>query len=183
MRNLLKIVLLIMLTAGLSSCQKIKSLFDVEFETTLTGDLNIDIPESAKKSTNFVKFEDSALLNPLSDDDIAEYSENITNFDVTKVLGEVTYVNKSNIVFKSGTSFYITDGTSTVTWIIDSDWSIVERTQLTLGDIGSEIYKEIGEILGKLEQFTVGIDGECSESGVSVDIDFIIEVTVAANPL
>ena len=179
----MKIFLLVMLTAGLSSCQKIKSLFDVEFDTTLSGDLNIDIQESAMKSTNFYKFEDSALMNPLSDEDIEEYSENITNFDVTKVLGEVTYVNKSNIVFKSGTSFYISDGTSTVTWTIDSDWSIVEGTQLTLGDIGNDIYKEVGDILGELEQFTVGIDGECSESGVSVDIEFIIEVTVVANPL
>lgn len=179
----MKIILLVMLTAGLSSCQKIKSLFDVEFESTLTGDLNIDIPEDSKKSANFKKFEDSALMNPLSDDDIAEYSENIVEFDVTKVLGEVTYVNKGNIAFKSGTSFYISDGTSTVTWTIDSDWSIVEGTQLVLGDVGSKIYKEVGEILGQLKQFTVGIDGECSESGVSVDVDFIIEVTVVANPL
>jgi hypothetical protein len=183
MRNLVKLFLLVMLTAGISSCQKIKSLFDVEFDTTLSGDLNIDIPESSKKAADFSKFEASALMNPLTDEDIDEYSENIEEFDVTKVLGEVTYVNKENIVFKSGTSFYIKDNTSTVTWILDNDWSIVVGTQLTLGDLGNEIYKEVGEILGKLDNFTVGIDGECSESGVSVDVEFIIEVTVVANPL
>ena len=80
-------------------------------------------------------------------------------------------------------SFYIKDNTSTVVWTIDGDWAIAVGTQLTLGDLGSEIYKEVGEILGKLDNFTVGIEGECSESGVSVDVKFIIEVTVVANPL
>lgn len=183
MKTFIKLVLLVMLTAGLSSCQKIKSLFDVEFDTTLTGDLNIDIPESAKKSTNFVDFEASALMNPLSDDDIDEYSENITNFDVKTVLGEVTFVSDDDIVFKSGTSFYVTDNSSKVTWTIDSDWPISVGTKLTLGDIGSNIYEEVGKILKKLKPFTVGIDGECSRDGISVDVDFIIEVTVVANPL
>lgn len=183
MKTFVKLILLVMLTAGLSSCQKIKSLFDVEFDTTLTGGLNIDIPESVKKSTNFVDFNASALMNPLSDDDIDKYSENITDFDVKKVLGEVTFVSDDDIVFKSGTSFYVTDNSSTITWTIDSDWPIAVGTKMTLGDLGNNIYVEVGNILSKLEPFTVGITGECSKDGISADVDFIIEVTVVANPL
>ncbi len=189
MRNLGKVILLVMLTAGLSSCEKIKSIFDVEIETTLSGDLDIDIQESAMKSTNSYEFESSALIIPTDDEDIDEYSGNIKDFAVDGVLAEVLSVEIENlelesVVFEKETFFYIKDNLDSAAWKKGSDWEIVEGTVFTLEDLGN-IYNVVEDILNRnMEgQFTVGVDGVCSETGVSIVIRLGIKTTVTANPL
>ncbi len=189
MRNLGKVILLVMLTAGLSSCEKIKSIFDVEIETTLSGDLDIDIQESAMKSTNSHEFESSTLIIPSDVEEIDEYSGNITDFAVDGILAEVLSVEKDNleiesVIFESGTFFYIKDNLDKAFWTMDSDWEIVDGTVFTLEDLGN-IYNVVEDILNRnMEgQFTVGVEGVCSESGVFITIRLGIETTVTANPL
>lgn len=189
MRNLGKVILLVMLTAGLSSCEKIKSIFDVEIETTLSGDLDIDIQESAMKSTNSYKFKSSDLIIPTDVEEIDEYSGNIKDFAVDGVLAEVLSVEKDNqeiesVVFEKETFFYIKDNLDSAVWAMGSDWEIVEGTVFKLEDLG-KIYNVVEDILNRnIEgQFTVGVDGVCSETGVFITIWLGIETTVTANPL
>ena len=182
MRNLVKIALLVMLTAGLSSCEKIKSIFDVEFETTLSGDLDIDIQESARKSTNSYEFQTWSDVDPLDDDEIAEYIDNIKDFAVDRVVAEVIFVNKGSVLFESGTTFSISDNTGTVSWTLGSDWEIVEGTEITLEDVGG-VYKAVADILNKKGAFQVGAEGVCSETGVSITIRIGIDTKVTASPL
>ncbi|MCK4746192.1 MAG: hypothetical protein KAT15_04115 [Bacteroidales bacterium] len=182
MRNLVKIVVLIMLTAGLSSCEKIRSIFDVEFDTTLSGDLDIDIQEDALKSTNNYEFHSSATVNPLDDEDIEEYIDNIKDFAVNGVVAEVVYVNKGNVVFKQGTSFSIYDSNDKITWTLGGDWEIAEGTKITLDDI-SGVYEAVADILDKKGTFMVGADGVSSETDVSITIRLSIDTKVTANPL
>jgi hypothetical protein len=181
MRNLVKISLLIMLTAGLSSCEKIKSIFDVDFDTTLSGNLDIDI-QDALKSTNSYTFKKTATVNPLDDEDIAEYIDNIKEFAVNEVIVEVLYVSAGNVVFKKGTTFSVFDNNSKVTWTLGSDWDVTEGTQLTLEDVG-DVYKAVVDILDKKGSFSVGAEGESSETGVFVTLKIGIDTKVTANPL
>jgi len=182
MRNLVKITFLVILTASLSSCEKIKGLFDVEFETTLSGDLDIEIQESAIKSTAIHKFEKYAVVDPFADDDIAEYDENIKDFAVEGVLAKVTFVSKKNVVFYSGTTFSISDNKGGVDWILENDWPIEQGTELTLKDL-NKVYLEVEKILNRKGEFTVGAKGECSEEGVSITLRIGIDTKVTASPL
>lgn len=182
MKNLVKLMLAILLTAGLSSCQKIKSIFDVEFDTTLSGDLDIDIQEPVKKSVDSYVFESWADVDPLEDDDIAEYQEKIKDFDVKTVLAEVLYINKGGVTFYSGTSFIIKDDLDEISWTLADDWAVEEGTTITLGDIG-DIYKSVGNVLSRKKKFKVGAVGTCSETGVSITLRIGIDTKVTANPL
>lgn len=182
MRNLLKIALLVALSAGLSSCEKIKSIFDVEFDTTLSGDLDIDIQESARKSTNSYEFQKWAEVDPLDDDDIAEYIDNIKDFAVDGVSAKVIYVNKGNVLFESGTTFSITDNIDKVSWTLGSDWAVEEGQELPLED-GAGVYEAVASILKKKSTFTVGAEGVCSETNVSITIRIGIDTKVTASPL
>ncbi len=182
MRNLVKVILLVILAAGLSSCEKIKGLFDVEFDTTLSGDLEIDIQESAAKSTADYTFDTYATINMFDDEDIAEYDENIKQITVSGVVAEVIYVNKENVVFKSGTVLSISDNNNLVKWTMEGDWSIVEGTKLKLEGLG-DIYEAVEDILNKKGQFEVGAKGECSETGVSIVLRIGIDIKVIANPI
>ncbi len=182
MRNLVNIALLIVLGAGLSSCEKIKSIFDVEFDTTLSGDLDIDVQEPALKSTNSYSFQSSASVDPLDDDDIAEYIDNIKDMAVDGVVASVEYVNKSNVVFKNGTFFKISDNQDAVIWTLAGDWPITEGTEITLDDLGG-VYETVSDILNRKGTFSISTEGECSETGVSITIRIGIKTTVTANPL
>lgn len=183
MRNLVSIVLLVILAAGLSSCEKIKGLFDVEFETTLSGDLDIYIQPSVMKSTASHKFEKYAIVNMFDDIDIAEYDENIRYFEVNGVVAEVISVDKENVVFKSGTILSIYDDTDGAEWTMLDDWPIVKGTKLTLKDIGGEVYQKVKTILDKKGEFKVGAEGESTEDNVHITLRIGIDTKVIANPL
>jgi hypothetical protein len=182
MKNLLKLTTIIMLAAGLSSCEKIKSLFDVEFESELSGNLLVNVAELQKKSTDAYSFSASATIDPLSDEDIEEYVDNIKEIDVDGIIAEVTSVNKDNVVFKAGTFFTIKDDMNVVTWTLSSDWPIVVGTTLALEDLGG-VYDAVSEILDRKEVFEIGVEGECSETGVSIVISLGINSTITATPL
>jgi len=183
MKNLMKIGILLALVAGVSSCEKIKGLFDVDFDTTLSGELDIEIPESGLKSAEFYEFTSVATIEPLDDEDIAEYYDNIEEINVNAILATVVGVNKNDVVFKKDTYFQILDKADTATFTVQEDWPIMQGTSLTLGELGSDNYKTVELILNKKKQFQIKAKGECTQKGVEITIDLGIRTTVIANPL
>ena len=182
MKKLLKTAFPLVILAFLVSCDSIESLFDVDFETTLSGTLNIDVQDPAKKAADAFPFQASATIDPLSDDEIAEYADKIVNVDADSVLVEVVSVNKEGVVFLAGTSITISNETNTATWTITTDWPIVAGTTVTLDDVGG-IYDAVSDIMSELEVFTVSAEGTCTETGVVVVLRIDIDTTVTGNPL
>lgn len=182
MRNLAKIVLLISLSAGLTSCEMVRGWFEVEFDTTLSGDLDIDIQESAKKSTNDHDFQASTKLNLLDDEEIEKYEANITEIEVTGIVAEVTYLSTSSVIFRGETSFSISDSSSSVEWTLGNDWTIFEGAEISLEDMGGT-YDLVKGILDKHGEFQVSTVGKCSEAGVSIVITIGIDAIIKASPL
>ena len=178
----MNIVLLIGLGAGFTSCEMVRGWFEVEFDTTLNGDLDIDVQESVKKSTNSHGFQASTTLSLLDDEEIAEYEANITEIEVTGIVAEVTYLSTSSVVFSGKTSFSVSDGSSSVNWTLGNDWTLFEGAEISLEDIGGT-YDLVKEILDKHGVFQVSTVGECSEAGVSIIIRIGIDVIIKASPL
>ena len=179
----MKIGLLILLTAGFSSCEMVKGWFEVDFETTLNGDLDIDIQESAKKSTNDdTPFNSSATVDPFDDEEIAEYQDNITNIEITGIIAEVLSVNKTSVIFRSGTTISVSGDGKTASWKMGNDWTIIKGTELNLEDVGGT-YDLVKEILDTFGEFEVSAQGVCSESGVSITLRIGIHTLITANPL
>ena len=184
MKKLLKTVFPLVILALLVSCDSIESLFDVDFETTLSGTLNIDVEDPAMKAADAFPFQASTTIDPLSDDEIAEYADKIVNVDADSVLVEVVSVNKSGVVFLAGTSITVSNETNTVTWTIDENWEIVAGTTVILGDdVTLGIYDAVSDIMAELEVFTVSAEGTCTETGVVVVLRIDIDTTVTGNPL
>jgi len=182
MKNLIQIGLLLALVASFSSCEKIKGIFDVEFDTTLSGDLDIDIQEPALKSAESYSFQAQDTIDPMDDEDIAEYIDNIREMNVDDVVATVLKVDKEDVVFKSGTSFTISDNQDIVTWTLAGDWPIMKGTELTLQDLG-DTYKAVAEILNRKSPFIIGTQGTCNQTNVNILIKLGIVTEVVANPL
>jgi hypothetical protein len=182
MKKLLKTVFPLVILALLVSCDSLSSLFDVDFETTLSGTLHIDVENPVTKAADAIPFQANDTIDPLSDDEIAEYAEKIVNVNADSVLVEVDSVNMEGVVFLAGTSITVSNETNTATWTITTDWPIVEGTTVGLDDVGG-IYDAVSDILTTLEVFTVSAQGTCTKSGVVVVLRLDIETTVTGNPL
>jgi hypothetical protein len=183
MRKLFNIGLLVLVAAMFTSCEKIKSIFDVEEETTLEGWMYIEVDEPVMKSVNAHKFYHEITVNPLDDADIDEYQDNIKKIKVTNIIATIKDVNKKDVVFEKGTTI-IVKGSSEVKWILEEPWPIVVGDDIVLGDdVTVKMYKAVTEMLTDLETLTIIADGECNQTDVYVTLVVGIDVLVTANPL
>jgi hypothetical protein len=179
MKTTLRILVLALLTASLSSCEKIRSLFDVEIETTVEGELFFVTDETELKSTEDYGFDATVTVQVLNDDTY-EYEENIKNFMTSDVTIEVLSVDSANVILRSGSSFTIENTNAGYVWTLTSDWPIEAGFSLTL-DAAS--YNAIDDILEDMVPFTMSTSGTCNKGGVHIGLQYGIETTMVATPL
>ena len=99
MKNLTRVLLLLMITASLSSCESIKGIFDVEVDTTIEGEMDIITDGTALKSAEgYGDFNESITVAVLNDD-LYEYEDKIQGFVTSDVTIEVLSVDSTGVVF------------------------------------------------------------------------------------
>jgi hypothetical protein len=177
MKHITKLLMLVLLVTGFTSC----SLFDVDVDTTMSADLEIDIEDSAMKSAAAYPFESEAVIDPLDNDDVDEYADKIERIKATGVIATVEYVSKADLVLYKGTTFAIKNSDQTVEWTLSDDWPIEKGTVLEL-PAGNGTYDSVSKILTTLDPFTVSCKGTASDKGVSITIRIDIETTITGNP-
>ncbi len=187
MKNLGIVALVILLSASFTSCEKVKGIFDVDVETTLSGDLDIDIPESASKATEYYDFESSAVIDPTNNPDVADNADKIKEITADGIIATVTYVSvggqsTDDLVLSKGTTFSIKNSTTSASWTLQNEWPIQKGSELTLEDIQG-IYGEVTNIMTTLEPFEIACKGSASLQGISITIQIDINTTVTGNPL
>jgi hypothetical protein len=178
MRNGVNILLMVMLSAGLTSCEKVRSLFDIEVDTTIEGDLNIDVDATEKKSTASFGFNESITVEVLNDD-LYEYEDQIKDFVVSGVTATVESISESGVELLAGTKFTISNANYTVVWTLGSAWPISVGTSLNLEDAG--LWDMVEDILNDKIPFTMSAVGESNKGGVSALIRLGVETTVTVN--
>jgi len=179
MKTTLRVLVLVMLTASLSSCESIRGLFDVEIETTVEGDLTFVTDETELKSTEDYGFNASVSVQVLNDDTY-EYEDNIEDFMTSDITIEVLSVDSSDVILRSGSQFTIENMNAGYTWTLTTDWPIEPGFSLTL-DAAS--YDAINDILEDMVAFTMSTSGTCNKGGVLIGLRYGIETTVVATPL
>jgi len=179
MKYALRILVLAMLTASLSSCEGIRNLFDVEIDTTVEGDLTFVTDETQLKSTNDVAFSASITVQVLNEDTY-EYEENIKDFMTSDVTVEVLSVDSEDVILRSGTNFTIENVNASYTWTLTADWPIEAGMSVTLN---AASYDVIDDILEDMLPFTMSTSGTCNKGGVTIGLRYGIETTAVATPL
>jgi hypothetical protein len=182
MKSLMKFGLLIVLTAGLTSCEEIKSIFDIEIDTTLTGTLDFDIEDSSLKAAKSIPFDKYKEIDPKNDEEIEEYLDKIVRFELNDVVVVVKSLSVEPVTLEAGTEFIIRDKSVTYSWELLTNWVINVGDELTLENV-AEQYKKVAEMMDKKEKFEVGIDGTSPNSGVTIVLDMQLDTKVIANPL
>jgi hypothetical protein len=179
MKSTVSILMLVLLAAGFTSCEKIRSLFDQEVDTTISGDLNILTDATEMKSTNSYGFNESITVDVLNDD-LYEYEDQIKDFVVSGVTAEVIYISETGVELLADTKFTISNANHTVVWTLGSAWPISVGTSIDLNDAG--LYDMVAQILDDRVPFTMSAVGECNKGGVSIEIRLGVETTVTVRP-
>ncbi len=174
-------ILLFLIGVTFSSCEKIKSLADVKFDSELSGDINVTVPAEGLKSASVagVGFSGDATINPRSDSEIDKYFDKLKSFDVTGAQGTFKNVSKA-VKIMSGT-ISVKSGSTTASWPI-ADYEVANGKSITLDNANGQ-WDKVNKILDSKNTFTVSIEGEASEGGVSFTLTILIKVKVTANPL
>lgn len=188
MKSLVKIVLLLVLTASLSSCEGFKSIFDIEVDTELAGELDIVVEDQALKSTLSHPLVDEAIIDMLENDDIHEHQDKIDAFVLNSLVAKALEIDQlhpelGDVVIDSGTVFSISNADEYAEWELTEDWTILEESVKDLADLGTDNFETVESILLTMEPITIAVDGTVNQSGVSIVIELRLGTTVTANPL
>ncbi len=182
MKNIVKILMPVAITVFFTSCESIKGVFDVEVETTLSGDLDIDVQEAAMKSAADFYFESTTTIDPMSDEQIEKYADNIEQIRADHIAATVISANLEGIIFRKGMTISMENEDASVTWTTGNEYEIVPDLELILPDDGG-LYNAVTDILTSKKEITVSCTGYCNKTGVKVKLRTFIETTVIANPL
>lgn len=168
------ILSLLVITATVwSGCNKAKELLDVEFDADFTVDLPVTTTRSVEGSFNVEE-----TVDPLSDDDVAKYIDNIKSWNITNLSGLFLQVNPDFDL--SNAQVMVSSGDKEAIWNL-ADQNITEGTSITLSNENGQ-WETVNEILGMKQEFTVSFSGDSS-----LDDDFVLQLTiftrVTANPL
>jgi hypothetical protein len=182
MKTTIQSLVMLCIVAGLVSCEKIKNLADVEFDTTMDTNLNIAVDQPMKSTLAGYTYEASATLDPTSDPEVKKYADKIKKYDITSLTAKVISVSKENVKLLQGTFFKIADATDNTKWVLTEDFDVVVGNSYTLGNDNGE-WAVVQRILGRNAEFTVTSEGSATENNITIIMKVSIGAKVTANPL
>jgi len=181
MRTALKFLILIFLTTSLTSCEKIKSWFNVDIDTVIEGQMDLVSSNTELKSVEAYSINGSEPIDLSDNEDLADYVDLINDIKTHSVNLYVTGVDAAGVVIHAGSEFTISTPTNPgLSWPISEDWPIQQGTsvELTAND-----YSELNKMLEGNEIVTFAATGTCNVGGVHITLTYEIDVTVEAEPL
>ena len=180
MKNAIRILVLIILTASMTSCDWIKGLTDVEIDTTIEGTLNILTDEAELKSTDAYRLDASTTITVLNSD-LEDYAELIEDYETQNITIEVLYVDTEGVMILAGSEFSIySQKNPGYTWPVPTDWPIEVGFTATLE---ADSYSVIDELLDAGDPITFSAFGTCNKGDVTIGLNYGIKVLVTSNPL
>jgi hypothetical protein len=169
-------VFIVLLCIPLSSCEKIKELADVSFETTIP--LSFVINETAVNNSGKT-YTESKLLNAASDPEIAKYASKIKEIKVSKITYTISNANPNTVTFTNGT-IKIVATSKQIASVASINLTSTTETDLITDTSG------LNELAAKLlddKQEMVQLQGNLSKTPVTFNLTFKFYAKVTANPL
>jgi hypothetical protein len=178
MKKLFIIVSVMMLTSIVfTSCDKVKDLNTVDFDTTFSGDL--DCSTAGVKSNPLVPtFGGSAVIEPTSDPNVNLYLNKIQKYDIQAVKATITSMSQENVTVTTA-YLLIKNFQYQAQWDFQNELLTTGKI-ITLGNENGQ-WDTVSDILKDGQEFTILITGEADFSGVTVTVKVDIETKVTAN--
>ena len=184
MKTFLK-TLIIFLLIGIpfSSCDDVESLADIDFNSSMSTDLNVVVPATTVSYKSAVKlgvsFSNQNTIDPKSDPTFKKYADKIKSIKVQEVTATVTKISKP-VKIESGT-LSIFQGSKKASWSI-SNFDVAIGKKISL-DSAEGQFATINSILNSKNVFTAIIEGTVDDDNVAFTVVILIKADIVANPL
>jgi hypothetical protein len=181
MKTLNQLLLLSLTTVLIyTGCEKTKSLLDVTFDADFDTNLNVVVePAGDEKALNGV-FYASAEIDPMSNNDFAEYAEKIKNIKVKSVVAEVTSISMPAVLLSADLTIS-SDGVDPASWAFANE-DLHQGKTFTLGNENGQ-WDRVQAMLNNQNLINVVIEGSTDEDNLEFTLKVTIRTEVVANPL
>ncbi len=181
MKKYITILSIMFITAAfLSSCEKLKSLADVEFDADFESELDVPISPTSLKSTQGA-FNKTETIDPLSNADFQKYKDKIKNIDVKQAEITITQLNPSPIVVSTATLSAMMLNMPSATWSISNETLTVGKVIVL--DNNQQQFDKLKDIINQKKPFDVNLQGVASVDQGSFKVKVKFKTRVKANPL
>lgn len=179
MKNYFSILSIAVLTIGLlSSCEKLKSLADVEFDADYETELDLNILPTFKSGTGV--FNQTVTIDPLTNADFLKYKDKIKNVDITSAEFTILELNPSPITI-SGSLTASSSNLPSASWSLNNEELTVNK--LIVLDNNNQQFDKLRDIINAKDPFDVNIQGQANEPQGSFKCKVRFKTRIKANPL
>lgn len=180
MKTFYRIIILVFVVGFITtSCEKVVSLADVNFDSTFKTDLNFDISTASFKAVNG-SFLVEAQVNPQElDAEFDKYLDKIKEVSIKSARIEIISTDPSSINLLRGHLYFKGEGHEAVSW----DFQNVELTEGAALELNEDAWPDIQEMLLDKIPFDVSFSGTTDVDEGSVEARLVLIVNVLANPL
>lgn len=169
---LLSIPFLLLFYGG---CDLLNGVDEVTFDTSFQGDIAVDVSGTNRNES----FNESILIDPTSDDQVAKYLDKIKGFDIKSVTAEVIKISEDLTLVTAKVEIF--NQSKQAVWNY-SDVYLTPGAFLTMNNNNGQ-WDTVSQILMDKLPFTVNLSGEVDKSNVSFTLRITIETTVTAEAL
>ncbi|MCX6226441.1 MAG: hypothetical protein NTV01_17110 [Bacteroidia bacterium] len=162
----------------LSSCKKINDALTVKINTDFTVNLPVTSSSPVLKSPT-AAFLSTATLDPLSNEDLAEYKDRINGFEVTGMTGTIS--NLSANVTLTDVKLKVSTPSKSTEWNF-ANLPLTNGSAVTFDNSASQ-WTKINEILGEQKEVTVTFSGNASQTNVTFNLQVTFTTVVTAKVL
>lgn len=163
-----------------TGCEKTKSLLDVTFDADFDTILDIIVEPAGGEKVSGGVFYASATIDPMSNDDFAEYAEKIKNVDVKSVSVKVTSISMPAVLLSADLTISST-GVNPASWTFTNE-DLFQGKVFTLGNDTGQ-WDRVQTMLNEQNVIDVEIEGSTDEEVLEFSLEVTIGTEVVANPL
>jgi hypothetical protein len=168
-----------------TGCEKLADELDNSVEVTIHAKLEAPItavPSTGKFGSDGYGYNESAVLDPATNGDLADYLTSIDTIDVESITILVTSVSSNNLILENST-FTITDNENGSSF----SFSTPANSPITVGTIfhvDSSLpgFNNVNLMMDSLHSTTVNAVGSVNQNDFSIGYIYGVGVRVVASP-
>lgn len=177
---------ILVIAGSLTSCQQIADDIQDSAEVTIHTEFEapfVAVPDASKAlADGSFPFSTTAVIDPKSNPDLADYLEKIQSIEIVKVQVKVTEVSHDNLVLLNST-YTLTDSESDGRFAFSSepDLGISVDTKFSVGAEHPD-WDVINQIINNMHAGVITANGSFNQENFEVGFTYIISVKVVAKP-
>jgi hypothetical protein len=180
MKNTIKFLTAFILSIAFSliSCDKVESLADIDFNSSLTGTFNLNFDGETDGTIS-----ESLKLDLASDDDISEYLNKLKKIKITKITYEISKFDGDQYVDMNA-GLYLYEEKNNLIIVAPQNYNLDSETSVEYEITDSAILELISTELLSKKQIELLLKGDYqSLPQATAEITVTVYFDVTANPL